>query len=73
MEQEILFPGDTLGIIGGNPNGIMLARTAKENGLYCSRFIVQTKSNPVLAEADVKMVGKLNEKQSFKILHNGVT
>lgn len=72
MEQEILFPGDTLGIIGGNPNGIMLARTAKKMGftvvVYCS-----DESNPVLAEADVKMVGKLNEKQSFKILHNGVT
>ncbi len=50
----------------------MLARTAKKMGftvvVYCS-----DESNPVLAEADVKMVGKLNEKQSFKILHNGVT
>ena len=47
------FPGDTLGIIGGNPNGIMLARTAKKMGftvvVYCS-----DESNPVLAEADVK-------------------
>ena len=47
------FSGDTLGIIGGNPNGIMLARTAKKMGftvvVYCS-----DESNPVLAEADVK-------------------
>ncbi len=65
MEQEILFPGDTLGIIGGNPNGIMLARTAKKMGftvvVYCS-----DESNPVLAEADVKMVGKLNEKTKLQ-------
>lgn len=65
MEQEILFPGDTLGIIGGNPNGIMLARAAKKMGfkviVYCS-----DESNPVLAEADVKIVGKLNEKTKLQ-------
>ena len=37
MDQEILFPGDTLGIIGGNPNGIMLARAAKKMGFTVVR------------------------------------
>lgn len=65
MKNDILFPGDTLGIIGGNPNGIMLARAAKKLGfqviVYCS-----DESNPVLNEADVKIVGKLRERTKLQ-------
>lgn len=65
MDQDILFPGDTLGIIGGSPSGIMLARAAKQMGfkvvIYCS-----DESNPLLEEANVKIVGKLNEKTKLQ-------
>lgn len=32
MGNEVLFPGDTLGIIGDSSNGIILAQTAKRLG-----------------------------------------
>ena len=62
---ETLFPGSTVGIIGDSPNGIMLARTAKRMGykvIAYSRY----EESPILAEADVKIVGKMNDKNKLQ-------
>ncbi len=65
MENLIALPGDTIGIIGDSQNGIMLARAIKQMGFkvaaYCS-----SQSVPTLAEADVKIVGKLTEKDKLQ-------
>lgn len=64
---KTLFPGSTLGIIGDSPNGIMLARTAKKMGYKVVAYS-RYEESPTLAEADVRIVGKMNDKlklQSF--------
>ena len=63
----MLFPGSTLGIIGDSPNGIMLARAAKKMGYKVVAYS-RYEESPTLAEADVRIVGKMNDKlklQSF--------
>ena len=46
MENAMLFPGDTIGIIGDSQNGIMLAQAAKKMGFkvaaYCTGQSVPT-------------------------------
>ena len=64
---KTLFPGSTLGIIGDSPNGIMLARAAKKMGYKVVAYS-RYEESPTLAEADVRIVGKMNDKlklQSF--------
>lgn len=64
---KTLFPGNTLGIIGDSPNGIMLARAAKKMGYKVVAYS-RYEESPTLAEADVRIVGKMNDKlklQSF--------
>lgn len=65
MENAILFPGDTLGIIGDSQNGIMLARTARRMGFKVAAYCT-SQSIPTLAEADVKIVGRLSDKEKLQ-------
>lgn len=58
---KTLFPGSTLGIIGDSPNGIMLARAAKQMGYKVVAYS-QHEESPTLAEADVKITGKMNDR-----------
>lgn len=62
---DILFPGSTLGIIGDSPNGIMLARAAKRMGYKVVAYS-RYEESPTLAEADVRIVGKMNDKNKLQ-------
>lgn len=62
---KTLFPGSTLGIIGDSPNGIMLARAAKRMGYKVIAYS-QYEESPTLAEADVKITGKMNDKNKLQ-------
>ena len=62
---ETLFPGSTVGIIGDSPNGIMLARTAKRMGYKVVAYS-KFEESPTLAEADVKIVGRMNDKNKLQ-------
>lgn len=62
---ETLFPGSTVGIIGDSPNGIMLARAAKQMGYKVVAYS-RYEESPILAEADVRIVGKMNDKNKLQ-------
>lgn len=62
---DTLFPGSTIGIIGDYPNGIMLARTAKKMGYKVIAYSKYEES-PTLAEADVKIVGAMNDRNKLQ-------
>lgn len=65
MADDVLFPGSTVGIIGDSPNGIMLARAAKKLGFKVVVYCTQ-EGNPALAEADVPMVGRMDDQQRIQ-------
>lgn len=67
MENAMLFPGDTIGIIGDSQNGIMLAQAAKKMGFKVAAYCTG-QSVPTLSEADVKIVGRMNDKENYRIL-----
>lgn len=56
MEDEILFPGATIGIIGESPNGIMLEQAAHKLGFDVIAYGPNEEA-PTLRGADVKVVG----------------
>ncbi|KRN90559.1 ATP-grasp domain-containing protein [Ligilactobacillus ceti] len=58
MDKKIIFPGDTLGVIGDSPNGIMLVEAAKKLGLTVIAYSNQ-EASPTLKASDVKIVGEL--------------
>lgn len=61
MADKVLFPGDTLGIIGDSPNGVMLVEAAKRMGfevIVCG----SNEASPTMRAADVKIVGTSKEK-----------
>ncbi|MSE06417.1 phosphoribosylaminoimidazole carboxylase, partial [Lactobacillus salivarius] len=60
MGNEVLFPGDTLGIIGDSSNGIILAQTAKRLGFKVIVYATN-EGSPTLADADVKIVGDFSD------------
>lgn len=61
MAEKVLFPGDTIGIIGDSPNGIMMVAAAKRLGF---KVIVcgSNESSPTMQAADVRIVGTSKEK-----------
>ena len=61
MAEKVLFPGDTIGIVGDSPNGIMMAAAAKRLGF---KVIVcgSNESSPTMQAADVRIVGTSKEK-----------
>lgn len=65
MENEVLFPGDTLGIIGDSSNGIILAQTAKRLGFKVIVYATN-EGSPTLADADVKIVGEFSDKDKLQ-------
>ena len=65
MENEVLFPGDTLGIIGDSSNGIILAQTAKRLGFKVIVYATN-EGSPTLADADVKIVGEFSDKAKLQ-------
>ena len=65
MENEVLFPGDTLGIIGDSSNGIILAQTAKRLGFKVIVYATN-EGSPTLADADVKIVGDFSDKAKLQ-------
>ena len=65
MENAMLFPGDTIGIIGDSQNGIMLAQAAKKMGFKVAAYCTG-QSVPTLSEADVKIVGRMNDKEKLQ-------
>lgn len=64
-EKQIIFPGSTFGIIGDSPNGIMLARAAKQLGFTVAVFS-RSQTNPALAEADIKTVAGYSDKAKLQ-------
>lgn len=65
MENEVLFPGDTLGIIGDSSNGIILAQTAKRLGFKVIVYATN-EGSPTLTDADVKIVGEFSDKAKLQ-------
>lgn len=61
MTNEILFPGDTLGIIGESPNGIMLAETAKKMGFKVIAYS-SNEGSPTVQEADLGIIGSYQDR-----------
>ena len=51
MAEKVLFPGDTIGIVGDSPNGIMMVAAAKRLGF---KVIVcgSNESSPTMQAAD---------------------
>lgn len=64
MENNVLFPGSTIGIIGDSPSGVMLAQAAQHLGFKVVSYS-RHESSPVLAHADVALVGRLNDKEKL--------
>ena len=65
MGNEVLFPGDTLGIIGDSSNGIRLAQTAKRLGFKVIAYATN-EGSPTLADTDVKIVGDFSDKAKLQ-------
>lgn len=65
MGNEVLFPGDTLGIIGDSSNGIRLTQTAKRLGFKVIIYATN-EGSPTLADADVKIVGDFSDKAKLQ-------
>lgn len=65
MEDEILFPGATIGIIGESPNGIMLEQAAHKLGFDVIAYGPNEEA-PTLRGADVKVVGTYTEQAKLQ-------
>ncbi|GET07262.1 phosphoribosylaminoimidazole carboxylase ATPase subunit [Ligilactobacillus agilis] len=65
MEDEILFPGATIGIIGESPNGIMLEQAAHELGFDVIAYGPNEEA-PTLRGADVKVVGTYTDQAKLQ-------
>ncbi|WP_034995792.1 ATP-grasp domain-containing protein [Liquorilactobacillus vini] len=65
MANEVLFPGDTLGIIGESPNGIMLAETAKKMGFKVIAYN-SNEAAPTVQEADLGIIGNFKDKAKLQ-------
>lgn len=65
MEDEILFPGATIGIIGESPNGIMLEQAAHKLGFDVIAYGPDEEA-PTLRGADVKMVGTYTDQAKLQ-------
>lgn len=65
MEDEILFPGATIGIIGESPNGIMLEQVAHKLGFDVIAYGPNEEA-PTLRGADVKVVGTYTDQAKLQ-------
>lgn len=65
MEDEILFPGATIGIIGESPNGIMLEQAAHKLGFDVIAYGPDEEA-PTLRGADVKVVGTYTDQAKLQ-------
>ena len=65
MEDEILFPGATIGIIGESPNGIMLEQAAHKLGFDVIAYGPNAEA-PTLRGADVKVVGTYTDQAKLQ-------
>ncbi|HJG06586.1 phosphoribosylaminoimidazole carboxylase [Ligilactobacillus agilis] len=65
MEDEILFPGATIGIIGESPNGIMLEQAAHKLGFDVIAYGPNEEA-PTLRGADVKVVGTYTDQAKLQ-------
>lgn len=65
MEDEILFPGATIGIIGESPNGIMLEQAAHKLGFNVIAYGPNEEA-PTLRGADVKVVGTYTDQAKLQ-------
>lgn len=65
MEDEILFPGATIGIIGESPNGIMLEEAAHKLGFDVIAYGPNEEA-PTLRGADVKVVGTYTDQAKLQ-------
>ncbi|ASR41322.1 ATP-grasp domain-containing protein [Ligilactobacillus agilis] len=65
MEEEILFPGATIGIIGESPNGIMLEQAAHKLGFDVIAYGPNEEA-PTLRGADVKVVGTYTDQAKLQ-------
>ena len=65
MEDEILFPGATIGIIGESPNGIMLEQAAHKLGFDVIAYGPNEEA-PTLRGGDVKVVGTYTDQAKLQ-------
>ena len=65
MEDEILFPGATIGIIGESPSGIMLEQAAHKLGFDVIAYGPNEEA-PTLRGADVKVVGTYTDQAKLQ-------
>ncbi len=60
MDKKILFPGSTIGIIGGSASGIMLAEAAKKMGFKVIAYN-SDEAAPTVQEADLGITGSYTD------------
>lgn len=65
MDNEVLFPGSTIGIIGDSPNGIMLAETIKKMGFQVAVY-GPNEADPIMQEADLRIIGMQDDKSKLQ-------
>lgn len=65
MDNEVLFPGSAIGIIGSSPNGIMLAETAKKMGFQVVAYGAN-EADPTMQEADLRIIGAQDDKTKLQ-------
>ncbi|WP_057896909.1 5-(carboxyamino)imidazole ribonucleotide synthase [Liquorilactobacillus oeni] len=65
MDKKILFPGSTIGIIGGSANGIMLAESAKKMGFKVIAYS-SDEASPTVQEADLGIIGSYKDRSKLQ-------
>ncbi len=67
MMNKVIFPGQTIGIIGGGQLGRMLALSAKEMGFRIA-VLDPTPNSPCAQVADIEIVASYNDQQAIEKL-----
>ncbi|GAK48418.1 phosphoribosylaminoimidazole carboxylase [Secundilactobacillus oryzae JCM 18671] len=65
MNNQILYPNDTIGIIGDSVSGPSLVSTAKKIGFQVGAY-GSDETSPTLQLADFKIVGDANDKEKLR-------
>ena len=65
MTGNVLYPGDTLGIIGNSSNGPLLVNAARRVGLNVAAYTSETNSE-IASLADAVFTGAFDNKQRLQ-------
>ncbi|WP_225353337.1 hypothetical protein [Secundilactobacillus paracollinoides] len=65
MDNRVLYPGDTIGVIGDSSNGPMIVAAARQSGFKVGAYGADETSE-MLQLADFKIVGSLSDKDRLQ-------